>query len=221
MTHLPPGLDHAAGSAARRLLGWASGRRTSSQGTWIRALSAEVDEMDTGLDQLAWAVGVLPLILVERGSALGRTWRPRLLWLASAGGVGGLRVYGPAVVAGILMLAWTYEHRGTETGAPVLFAASMFIPFCVLRGLLAARRRSADAAAAIGAATAVVSFVVFVLGAVVYVGIMVSGTVWVALPLMGLVFGLVVAAVGAACGLLGAALAHPTTTIRSIRSRRR
>lgn len=220
MTHPPGRLDRAAGSAARRLLRWAGGRH-SSQGTWVRALSAEVDEIDCGLSQLAWALGVLPLVLVERGTALRRTWRPRLLWLATAGGLGGLRVYGPAVTAGMAMLVWIYEHRYTQTGGPVLAAAVVFIPFCVLRGLLAARRRSDDVAAAVGAATAAVSFFVVVVGVAVYVGVMVHGFVWVAVPVMSLVFAVVVAAVGAACGLLGAALAHPARTMRAIRSRRR
>lgn len=225
MTYLPPRLDRLAGTAARRLLAWAGGRSAVSDRPWIRVLRAEVDELGTGLDQLAWAVEVLPLVLAERVAALLRRWRPRLVWLASGGGLGGLRVYGPAVVSGMVMLAWMYGHRAhLESGAPLLAALRLlpyYLVFYTGRGLLTARRRSDDAAAAVAAATAVVGYLVVVAGASAYIGATVPGAVWVVLPITSLLLVFVVAATGAACGVLGAALGHPATTIRFIRSRYR
>ncbi|MGH3373798.1 MAG: hypothetical protein ACRDP6_03570 [Actinoallomurus sp.] len=179
-------------------------------------MSAEVDEMETGWDQLTWALGVLPLVLVERGVAMRHTWRPRLVWLASAGGLGGLRVYGPAMAAGVLMVVWSWGRRGADEPVP-FFAALIFAPLYVLRGLLTGRRRQVGIGAAVGATTALVGFAVVTLATVVYVGVTDSAFTSVAWVFFGLGFGIPVAAVGAMCGLVGAALAHPTVGARSIR----
>jgi hypothetical protein len=158
-------------------------------------------------------------MLAERTTRAGRIWRPRLLWLVSAGGVGGLRVYGPAVVCGIAMAAWSYVHPGDDE-PPIVVAALMFAPFYAVRGLLAARRRSVWAGAAIGAVTAVVGYAIALISAAVYAGA--TESVFqsaVVLLLFFLAFLIVVASVGAICGLVGAVLAHPRTANRSLRSR--
>lgn len=171
--------------------------------------------METGWDQLTWALGVLPLVLVERGAAMRHTWRPRLAWLASAGGLGGLRVYGPAVAAGLLMIVWSWGRRGADEPVP-FFAAVMFAPFYVLRGLLTGRRRQVGIGAAVGAVTALVGFATVMLFVVVYFGVTDSAFMSVAWVFFGFGYGIPVAAVGAMCGLVGAALAHPTASARSI-----
>jgi hypothetical protein len=48
MRGLRLGLDRVAGSAADRLLHWASTRRNAAGRTWIEALDAEIHEFDSG-----------------------------------------------------------------------------------------------------------------------------------------------------------------------------
>jgi hypothetical protein len=48
MRGLREGLDRVAGSAANRLLHWASARRNAAGRTWIEALGAEMHEFDSG-----------------------------------------------------------------------------------------------------------------------------------------------------------------------------
>jgi hypothetical protein len=76
--------------------------------------------------------------------------------------------------------------------------------------------------AGLGAVTAIGGFLVVTLGAVVYTGVTESwgkGTLWLLIFLMWVAF---VAGEGAVCGLVGAALARPTThgrlLIRSLRT---
>lgn len=145
---------------------------------------------------------------------MGRAWRSRLLWLASAGGLGGLRVFGPGVACGIVMMAWSYAHRGEDARLP-LFAAFVLAPAYVLRGLLAARGRTVSVGALVGAVTAVLGFEIVVLGTAVYVAATES---WLKAALylgFGLGYVIPVAVVGTVCGLAGGALAHPKAIISS------
>jgi hypothetical protein len=139
-----------AGSVARWLLRWATTRHDVSRPSWIHALSAEFDEIGTGRSQLAWAVGSLRVLWAERRmSRRSRLW-VRLRWMGSAGGLGGLRVYTPAVVGGILMATWSYWHRDDDAPIP-LIAAVLLAPYYALIGLWWGRRRTVGTAALVGA----------------------------------------------------------------------
>lgn len=213
MTRLPAALERAAGAAARALLGWAVGRLDPSQRVWIQALRAEVDEIGGGWAQLAWAMGGVRLVWVERRRTVRRRWRARLRWLGSAGGRGGMRVYTPGVVCGIVMSVWSYWQRNVDLPIP-LIAVVMFVPYYALAGFWMARNRSVEVGALMGAVTAVLGFVTVSLTMIAYA----AGTEpWlkpVAYILFSLTFLIPAAFVGATCGLVGGTLAH-SSIVRS------
>jgi hypothetical protein len=130
-------------------------------------------------------------------------WRARLRWLGSAGGLGGLGVYSPGVVCGIVMSVWSYWQRNVDAPVP-LIAGLMFVPYYGLAGFWMARKRSVE----VGAVTAVLGFVIVSLTVIVYA----AGTQpWlkpVAYLLFSLTFLIPAAFVGGACGLVGGTLAH-------------
>jgi hypothetical protein len=136
-----------------------------------------------------------------------RRWRARLWWLSSVGGLGGLRVYAPGVVCGIVMSVWSYWQRNVDAPVP-LIAGLMFVPYYGLVGFWMARKRSVEVGSLVGAVTAVLGFVIVSLTMIVYA----AGTQpWlkpVAYILYGLTFLIPAAFVGATCGLVGGALAH-------------
>ncbi|MGW4529248.1 hypothetical protein [Amycolatopsis sp. NPDC004378] len=209
-------LDRVAGSVARRLLRWATGRRSGQELTWVRALGAEIDEMTTGWSQLHWALGVLRLRWIESSPARRRRWQTRLRWIESAGGLGGLRVYGPAVAGGIVMSLWVYANRGADAPLP-LAAAFLAGPYFAVIGFCWARRRTAPVAAAVGAIAAVVGFEIVTIGTAVYTVVTESAlnaTVWLG---FGIAYVLPVRFVGAIAGLVGAVAAHPISSIRAFR----
>src|SRR3954454_4841636 len=103
------------------------------------------------------AVGGPRRVRAGRRRTMSRRWRARLRWLSSAGGLGGLRVYLPGVVCGIVMSAWSYGQRNVD--APVWVIASlMFVPYYGLVGFWTARSRSVDMGALVGTVTAVLGF---------------------------------------------------------------
>jgi hypothetical protein len=136
-----------------------------------------------------------------------RRRRARLRWLRSAGGLGGLRVYSPGVVCGIVMSVWSYWQRNVDAPVP-LIAGLMFVPYYGLAGFWMARKRSVEVGALVGAVTAVLGFVIVSLTMIVYA----AGTEpWlkpVAYILYSLMFLMPAVIVGATCGLLGGTLAH-------------
>jgi hypothetical protein len=212
-------LDRAAGAAARALLGWAVGRLDPSRQVWIHALRAEADEIDGGWARLAWAVGGLRLVWTERRRTMRHRWRARLRWLGSAGGLGGLRVYSPGVVCGIVMSVWSFWQRNVDLPVP-LIAVLMFVPCYGLAGFWTARKRSVEVGTVVGAVTAVLGFVILSLTMIVYA----AGTEpWlkpVAYILFSLTFLIPAAFVGATGGLIGGALAH-SSGVRASSHRRR
>ncbi|WP_125592466.1 hypothetical protein [Amycolatopsis balhimycina] len=208
-------LDRVAGSVARQLLRWvASGR--GQELTWVRALGSELDEIATGWSQLRWALGAVRLRWIESSPARRHRWHIRLRWIESAGGLGGLHVYGPAVAGGIGMSLWVYANRGADAPLP-LAAAVLAGPYFAVIGFCWARRRTAPIAAAVGAITAVVGFEVVTIGTAVYTVVTESfpnATLWVG---FGIGYVLPVGFVGAITGLAGAIAAHPISSIRAIR----
>jgi hypothetical protein len=126
---------------------------------------------------------------------MGRKWRVRLRWLGSAGGLGGLRVYIPGVVGGILMATWSYRHRGVDAPIPV-FAALMLAPYYALIGFCWARSRTVETAALVGAVTALLGFEIVVLAVAVYAGVTEFALKSVAWLVFGLGFVLVVGLAG-------------------------
>lgn len=209
-------LDRAAGSVARRLLRWATSRRGGPELTWVHALGAELDEIATGWSQLRWALGAVRLRLIETSPARRHRWHVRLRWVGSAGGLGGFRVYGPAVAGGAAMSLWVYANRGAD--APLPLAAAVFAgPYFAVIGFRWARRRTAPIAAAVGAVTAVVGFEIAIVGTAVYTVVTESAlnaTVWFG---FGIAFALPVGFFGALAGLVGAVAAHPISSIRAFR----
>jgi hypothetical protein len=186
-----------------------------SRPSWIHALSAEFDEIGTGRSQLAWAVGSLRVLWAERRmSRRSRLW-VRLRWMGSAGGLGGLRVYTPAVVGGILMATWSYWHRDDDAPIP-LIAAVLLAPYYALIGLWWGRRRTVGTAALVGAVTALVGFGIVTLLTAIETAVTetaVRAAVWL---VFGLVYAIMVALVGAFCGLAGGTLARPSSILRSL-----
>jgi hypothetical protein len=160
-------------------------------------------------------MGGLRLLWIERRTAMGRKWRVRLLWLGSAGGLGGLRVYIPGVVGGIGMATWSYWHRGEDLPIP-LFSAFIFAPYYALLGFWWARSRTVGTAALVGAVTALVGFELVTLATAVYTAVTEFALKSVAWLVFGLGYALLVGFVGAICGLIGGALARPTAIIRAL-----
>jgi hypothetical protein len=209
-------LDRAAGSVARWLLHWASRRYRGQELTWTRALGAEMDEIATGWSQLHWALGAVRLRRIELSPARRRQRHVRLRWIESAAGLGGLRVYGPAVAGGIAMSLWVYANRGADAPLP-LAAAVLTGPYFAVIGFCWARRRTAPVAAAVGATTALVGFEIVTTGTAVYTAVTESALNATAWLVFGIAFVLPVGFVGAIAGLVGAVAAHPISTIRAMR----
>jgi hypothetical protein len=91
----------------------------------------------------------------------------RLRWLGSASGLGGLRVYTPGVVCGILISLWSYWQRDADAPVP-LIACLMFGPYYALAGFWTARGRSTHVGALMGGVTAVLGLVVVSLTMIAY-----------------------------------------------------
>lgn len=175
-----------------------------------------MDEVKTGWSQLGWALGAVRLRWIESSPERRRRWQVRLRWIESAGGLGGLRVYVPAVVAGIAMSVWVYAHRGADAPLPVA-AAVLAGPYFAVIGFCWARRRTAPIAAAVGAVTALVGFEIVTIGTAVYTVVTESAlnaVVWLG---FGVAYVLPVGLVGALSGLIGALAAHPICSIRAVR----
>ena len=97
MKRVHDGVDRAAGSAAGWVLRLLTARADSATQSWIDALTAEMGQVGSGRSRLAWALGGVGLLLRQRLLTSERNWRLRLRWVGSAGGLGGLRVYLPAL----------------------------------------------------------------------------------------------------------------------------
>ncbi len=209
-------VDRAAGSAADWVLRLLTARGDSSSLPWIDALTAEMGQIGSGRSRLVWALGGVGLLTRQRLMTTGRRWATRLRWVGSAGGLGGLRVYLPALVVGMLMAVGSYGYRDADAPVPVL-AAMALSPYYVVVGLWWARRSSIEIAVLVGAVTALVGYETFVTSAALYLAATesaVNSMTWLG---FGVGFALLVALVGAFCGLIGGTLAHPAATIRTIR----
>lgn len=216
MTGPRESLDRTAGWMARWLLRWATTRCDVSRPSWIHALSAELDQIPTGRSQLAWAVGCLRVLWVERRTSRRSSLRVRLRWVGSAGGLGGVRVYTPALFGGILMAAWSYWHREDDAPIPLL-AAVLLAPYYTLIGLWWGRSRSVRTAALVAAVTALLGFEFVTVLTAIRAAATHSASKSVLWLLFGLGYAAMVALVGAFCGLAGGSLTHPISTIRSMR----
>jgi hypothetical protein len=209
-------VDRAAGSAAAWVLRVLTARADRSMKAWMDALTAEVNEIRSGPSRLAWALGGVGLLLRQRLITSERSWRVRLRWVGSAGGLGGSRVYLPAVASSILMAVGSYGYRDADAPVPVV-AAMALTPYYMVVGLCWARHRSIEIGALVGAVTALVGYESFVVSAALYLAATesaVNSLTWLG---FGVGFALLVALVGAFCGLIGGTLAHPVVIIRSIR----
>jgi hypothetical protein len=111
------GLDRLAARTARRLLVWGAARLEGTERAWLDALAGELDEIEGGRAQLAWALGGLRLVwLGGRRRLVSRAYRfgPAALILLAGALLGGLafvlaRHYttlalGLGVLAGVGML---------------------------------------------------------------------------------------------------------------------
>ena len=114
------------------------------------------------------------------------------------------------------MAVGSYGYRDADAPVPVV-AAMALTPYYVVVGLCWARHRSIEIGALVGAVTALVGYESFVVSAALYLATTesaVNSLTWLG---FGVGFALLVALVGAFCGLIGGTLAHPAVTIRSIR----
>ena len=82
-------LDGWAAMTADRLVSWLDGRVDASRRSWIAALAAEMDEIDSGWGKLRWAINGLPLAWSFRrppGPRVAGVWstpvNPRLILVA-------------------------------------------------------------------------------------------------------------------------------------------
>jgi hypothetical protein len=125
-----------------------------------------------------------------------RSLRARLRWLRSAGGLGGLRVYSPGVVCGIMISVWSYWQRNVDAPTP-LIAVLMFAPYYALAGFWMARKRSVEVGGLAGAVTAVLGFVIVSLTMIAYAAGTEPWPTPVAYLLYGLTFLIPAAFVGA------------------------
>jgi hypothetical protein len=208
-------VDRAAGLLAGWVLRLLSAQGDPSTPSWIDALTAEMGEIGSGRSRLAWALGGVGLLLRQRLMTSKRRWIARMRWVGSAGGLGGVLVYLPALVGGILMAVGSYGYRDADAPVPVV-AAMALTPYYAVVGLWWARRCSIEIAALVGAATALAGYETFVVSAAIYLAATesaVNSLTWLG---FGVGFALLVALVGAFCGLIGGTLAHPAKIIRSI-----
>jgi hypothetical protein len=136
-----------------------------------------------------------------------RSLPARLRWLRSAGGLGGLRVYSPGVVCGVVISFWSYWQRDVDAPVP-LIAVLVFAPYYALAGFWTARGRSVHVGALMGAVTAVLGLVIVSLTMIAYAARTDPGLTPVAYVLYGLTFLIPAGFVGATCGFAGGALAR-------------
>lgn len=116
------------------------------------------------------------------------------------------------------MAIGSYWYRDVDAPIPLL-AAVVLAPYYGLVGFWWARRARIETAAMMGAVTALVGFeIVVVLTAMldVAMGATPKSVLWL---VSGLLFAPTVGLVGAFCGLVGGALAHPTSIISTLRLR--
>jgi hypothetical protein len=99
---VPARFDRATGAAARWLLAWTARSLGPSHRTWIDAMRAELEAIDGGGAQFAWALGGLQLGWVLQGR--------RMVALARRGKRGRLVGAGLGAVS-VLMLAATMLPR--------------------------------------------------------------------------------------------------------------
>jgi hypothetical protein len=205
-----------AGQVAAWLLRLLTARGVSSATPWIDALAAEKGEIGTGRSQLLWVLGGVHILIRQGLSTLARRWCVRLRWVGSAGGLGGLRVYLPAVAGGLLMAVGSFGYRDAD--APVAVVAALLLtPYYVVVGLWWGRTGRVETAALVGAITAFAGFEIFVTSMAILVAATESALNALTWLGFGVLFALLVALVGAICGLIGGTLAHPATIIRSVR----
>jgi hypothetical protein len=110
------------------------------------------------------------------------------------------------------MAVGSYGYRDADAPVPVV-AAMALTPYYVVVGLWWARHRSIEIGALVGAVTALVGYESFVLAAALYLAATESGVNSLTWLGFGVGFALLVALVGAFCGLIGGTLAHPAVII--------
>lgn len=126
------------------------------------------------------------------------------------------RLYDPGVAAGVVVAICSYWYRDVDAPIPLL-AAVVLAPYYALIGFWWARRARIETAAMMGAVTALVGFEVVVLLTAIQdaaTDAVPKSVLWL---FAGLLFAPTVALVGAFSGLVGGALAHPTTIIQTLR----
>jgi hypothetical protein len=78
-------IDRLASHIARRLLGWSSKHVHENEQAWLDALSAELEEIESGGAQLLWAMGGLRLVGVGRWRAMSSAYRFSPIVLVASG----------------------------------------------------------------------------------------------------------------------------------------
>jgi hypothetical protein len=123
------------------------------------------------------------------------------------------RAYGPGLAGGVLAGIWSYWHRDEDL-PNLLLAAVMLMPYYGLIGFWWARRtRTTGTAALMGGVTAVLGFEVVILLTATQATITDTAGKSLLWLFAGLLFATPVFLLGAFCGLVGGALAHPASTI--------
>ncbi len=104
-------LDRLAAAAARAVLAWSTAHAHPARRQWVRGLAAELDEMSSGTEQLAWALGTPGLLWYEPGGIIMRS----RLALSNPRGLG--------VLVGVLLVGLTAALL--VVGVPVMMDAAV------------------------------------------------------------------------------------------------
>jgi hypothetical protein len=131
------------------------------------------------------------------------------------GRFGDRRLYDPGVVGGVVAALWSYWYRDVDAPIPLL-AAVLLAPYYAFIGFWWARKARLETAALVGAVTALVGFELVVLVTAMQAVATDAAPKSVLWLLAGLMFAPTVTLVGAFCGFVGGALAHPNAIIQNM-----
>jgi hypothetical protein len=134
-------LDRLAARTARRLLAWSAARLSGNERAWLRALAGELDEIEGGRAQLAWALGGLRLVwLGERRRLVSRAYRfgPVALILLAGTLLGGLAFLLAQRYAALALGLGVLTGVGMLVAMPVLFLL-VWVAVRLVRWWVAAR----------------------------------------------------------------------------------
>ena len=128
---MTPVVERALDAWTERLVAWTRDRLDRTDQQWIEGLGAELGEIDSAWQRLAWAGGVLQIVWARNRS---------MRWIRTAGGLGGWRTYPWGLVLGILLLVRAsadWETRESAVALTIGGQASLVLPSFVQLLLLA------------------------------------------------------------------------------------